>query len=333
MSRVKRVWFYRYWTAKFGGSNGGNLKVRDCYDHVLKSPDLRPLIYFDPELVWNDFPGNHWLDLKNDGEANWDPVEGDVCFFSGSDWRVLGEDERVNPKVPIINIAQPRHARADDKRNKFLKYPAIRIVKSENGARILKEYGVNGPVYVVPDAIDLSLVPEAKFKDIDILVIGLKQPKMARQVYSSLQEWSKEEGLNLNIQVQLPPKLPTRLDFLKLLGRAKLALCIPLSAEKGEEGFYLPPLEAMAMETIVVTSHAIGNVDHCKDGYNCVVTTCDVNEYVDAVIRTWGMSNEGKSRLKENGLNTAKSHDIHEERKALLEIILNSYEIWSRSFE
>lgn len=330
---MRRVLFYRKWKAKFGGSNGGNLKVRDCYNHVASTEDIKPEIFFSPETVWNDFPGNHWLDLRSHALSKWEMHEGDVCFFSGGDWRILDKDQRKHPPVPIINIAQPRHVRSEDPRHRFLSHPAIRIVKSENGARILENHGVNGPIYVVPDAIDLGILPKIEKKDIDVLVIGLKQPQLAQKVYESLVSWSDENQYNYRIEVQLPPKLPTRLDFLSLLGRAKIAVCIPLSAEKGEEGFYLPPLEAMAMQTMVITSHAIGNVDHCIDGQNCMVCPVGKEEYVEAAKGALLMEDSDRQAYLREGLAMAQKHSIAEERKKIVEIIRNAYAIWSKYFE
>ena len=79
------------------------------------------------------------------------------------------------------------------------------------------------------------------------------------------------ESLGLTIEIQRLPKFATRQEFLQLLSRAKIAACIPLEEERGAEGFYLPALEAMALECLVVCPHSVGNIDHCLDGFNCIV--------------------------------------------------------------
>ena len=154
-----RVLFYRRLINKNAGTNGGNLKLRDCYDHITFSEKYQPAIYFSEDTIWHNNEGNYWNPLRSQALEKWKVNENDILFFSGTDWLVLAEAERNNPSVPIINIVQPRHTRSIDKRQQFLKYPAIRIAKSNHGAGILRAHGVNGPIYVVPDTIDLSLMP------------------------------------------------------------------------------------------------------------------------------------------------------------------------------
>ena len=177
----RRVLFHRSWTKCNGGSNGGHLKVRDAYNHVLQSDNFEPHVFFGRETVWSDNPGNVWNDLKNSGLADWNPKGNDLIFFSGHDWKVMSKEARKNPPVPVINIAQPRQTMLNDARKEYLKHPAIRIVKSSIGKKILEEYGVNGPVYYIPDAIDFNLLPATNPNpDIDVLIIGLKNPGMAK---------------------------------------------------------------------------------------------------------------------------------------------------------
>ncbi|MBR9919604.1 MAG: glycosyltransferase [Bacteroidetes bacterium] len=332
----KRVWFYRRLLSPSSGTNGGNLKVRDCYNHVLESDSFTPLVYFSPDTVWNDHPGNHWKDLKDQGVPEWDPQKEDLVFFSGTDWRAFSEAECQNPPVPVLNIAQPRHTRPDDPRYPYLKYPAIRIAKSENGANILKKFGVNGPVYVIPDGIDLGMLPPVpKEKDIDILIIGLKEPKLARKIIRRLR-WrrafrkSQFRTLPSNIEVQLPPKLPTRMDFLSLLARAKMAVCLPLQANRGSEGFYLPALEAMALNTLVVCPHAVGNVDHCLDRVNCLVPKYTVADILQKTLEMWNLPTEKKDYYRSNGRAKAQEHQIENERQALITLLDQAHDIWEQ---
>jgi glycosyltransferase involved in cell wall biosynthesis len=325
----KRVLFYRRLLRPDAGTNGGNLKLRDSYDHFVASDNWDPLIHFSPDTVWQAGSTNLWTDLKPTGLPAFEPEQADLLFFSGHDWLSLSPQARAKPPVPILNIVQPRHVRAEDKRQSFLQHPAIRIAKSEYGADILRKHGVNGPLYVIPDAIDLSALPPVPAtKDIDVLIPGLKQPDFAREVYQKLTSWNDAEGLALNIQVQLPPKLATRYEFLSLVSRAKIIACVPLDMQRGGEGFYLPALEAMALRTLVVCPHAIGNVDHCLDGINCLVPEFTVDGLVEGVKKMLGLSEAEQTDMRRSGLQTANEHDLAHERKSILDLANRAHEIW-----
>ena len=326
---MNKVWFYRSWRHHRGGSNGGNLKVRDCFNHILYSDKLEPVIYFDPNIAWSENQGAHWRDLRYDSEPSWNPQKEDIIFLSGSDWKILPEDQRLSSPIPIVNIAQPRHVRLTDPRNRFLQNKAIRIVKSLNGAQILKEYGVKEPLHVIPDCIDLSKMPATKKdKDIDVLIIGTKQPDLAGAIFSGLETWAKNN--DIHVHLQLPPWLPTRNDFLNLLNRAKCAVCIPLSSAKGGEGFYLLPLEAMAMKVVPITSHAIGNVNYCVDGQNCILSTGEIDDYIVKIKSFFTMHHQDINTLLNNGRDTAENHDIKVERNAILNILHEASNTWNR---
>lgn len=325
--RKPRVLFYRRLLKPDSGTNGGNLKLRDCYNHFLHSDRWEPRVYFSPDTVWHDTPGHHWADLREDALETFDPQPGDLLFLSGHDWSALDGD----PPVPVLNIAQPRHARRADPRRDMLGRPAIRIAKSEAGAKILREFGVNGPLFVVPDAIDRSLLPPVPaVKDIDVLIPGLKEPELAHRVHTTLSEWNEEHRLGLNIHLQSHPKLPERGDFLELVARSRIIACIPLSAERGAEGFYLPALEAMGLETLVVCPLAVGNRGHCLDGVNCLVPDYDAADIVAATKRAVALPPEERERLLAGGRKTAADHGIGAERRAILDLADRAYELWRR---
>lgn len=325
---TRRVWFYRYWTARYGGSNGGNLKVRDAFDAVDAEEGLEAMLCVDPKTVWNSFPGNHWLNIRSRSYPRLDLRPGDVLFLSGKDWQCLTPMERENSPVPIVNIVQPRHTRKHDPRNAYLQHPAIRIAKSQEGLNRLRDHGVNGPIKLIPDSIDLGLIPKGVAKDIDVLIVGLKDPEMAKEVDGLLKDWATQYGLKVHLQ--LPPKLPRREDFLLLLSRAKMAICIPLPMSKGGEGFYLPPLEAMASETLVVTSLAIGNVNHCLGGYNCAIADNNPASFARTAQELYTSDYSFKKELLNNGLSTADKHKIEVERSSLIDLIKNAYSMWGQ---
>ncbi|PHI20307.1 hypothetical protein CEQ90_08970 [Lewinellaceae bacterium SD302] len=327
-----RVLFFRRLINPGAGSNGGNLKLRDGFNHLAQSENFEPRVYFHPDTRWPaDLAGNHWADLKQDALPKWKIRADDLLFFSGHDWQSLTPEQRRRPPVPVINIVQPRHVRKQDRRREFLRHPAIRIAKSEHGASILRKYGVNGPLFVIPDAIDLDALPPIPAeKDIDILIPGLKQPDFAQKLYDNLQSWNQKGQLGLNIYLQLPPKLPERMDFLRLIARSKLIACVPLETARGAEGFYLPALEAMALRSLVVCPHAIGNVDHCLDGVNCLVPKFTVKDIAKVTKQAWNLPTAHREELIQGGLKTARKHHIEQERTATIQLVKQAPELWAQ---
>jgi len=325
----RRVVFHRSWTLPVGGTSGGQLKVRDAFEHFKTSDRFAPYVYFGEETIWFDNPGNYWLPYKDQALKEWNILPSDVLFFAGKDWKILPHETAASPPVPILNIAQPRHTRPHDVRHYALKYPAIRIAKSSLGKKILEDFGVNGPVHLIPDAIDFSLLPKPNTNpDLDLLIVGLKNKVLAKKLYRRLARKNFWRSKKWKIEVQLPPKLPTRQDYLDLASRAKSIVFIPLPPEKGSEGFYLPALEAMVMEKFVVCPPAVGNVDFCLSDKTCLKPDYNLEALVAASLQALKMSDEEKDPFIKAGREIANNHDIKEERVKLVELLHNADEIW-----
>jgi len=325
----RRVLFFRSWTQFDGGTSGGHLKVRDAFEHFKSSDKFAPFVYFPPETVWHNNPGNYWIPYKPGALNEWKIQPTDVLFFAGHDWKILPPETAASPPVPVINIAQPRHTRPEDPRYRFLQYPAIRIAKSSLGKKILEDFGVNGPVYLIPDAIDFSKLPPAnEHPDIDLLIVGLKNPDLALALQKKLERKNFWRMKRWRISVQVPPKLPTRGDFLALVNRAKIALFLPLDAERGAEGFYLPALEAMAMNKFVVCPYAVGNTDFCIPDVTCLQPEYNLESLYHAALKALRMNAGERDQIIKAARAIANNHDIRQEKKNLLTLLHQADDIW-----
>jgi hypothetical protein len=321
--------FHRSWTQYNGGTSGGQLKVRDAFEHIRASDRFEPFVYFPPETVWFDNPGNYWLPYRKDALTAWEIRPSDILFFAGYDWKILSPETAVNPPVPVLNIAQPRHTLPGDPRHAYLQFPAIRIAKSTIGKKILEAYGVNGPVHLIPDAIDFSQLPEANPEpDLDILIVGLKNPELATRLQKKLERTNRWRMKRWKIAVQVPPKLPTRADFLALVNRAKILVFLPLDAERGAEGFYLPALEAMAMNKLVICPYAVGNIDFCIPGETCLQPEYNETALHQAVLDAMGMTVAEREKMSKAGNVLARKHDIRFEKERLLSLLHQADDIW-----
>jgi glycosyltransferase involved in cell wall biosynthesis len=329
MTTKRRVLFHRSWTKYNGGTSGGQLKVRDAFEHFRHSPYFEPKVFFGPETVWYDNPGNLWLPYRQEALSEWEVRPDDVLFFAGRDWSVLSEHERMNPPVPVINIAQPRHTNPEDPRHESLRYPAIRIAKSSLGKKILEDFGVNGPVYLIPDTIDMSLLPALNPQpDLDLLIVGLKNEPMALALERKLKWHNLWRRNKIKFAIQIPPKLPTREDFLQLVNRARIVAYLPLDAERGAEGFYLPALEGMAMKKLVICPFAVGNIDFCLPGRTCLQPEYHTKAVFRAILQALDMPQRQQEEMIRAGKAISENHRIEQERAALLDLLHQADEIW-----
>lgn len=329
----RRVIFHRFFDLYNGGVSGGQMKVRDSFEHIRASAKFVPKVYFNENTKWFDNPGNVWHSYRNpeDQLDTFDLRPDDVLFFAGIDWIILDETRRRNPPVPVLNIVHPRHTDTGDKRNTFLKNPAIRITKSSLSKKILEEHGVNGPVYVIPDAVDPSdFPPVSRNPSIDVLIVGLKNPGLADKVAKKLKfkNWLKRR--KMRVEVQKPPKLPTRADFLDLLNEAEIVVYLPLEEKFGSEGFYLPALEGMFLGKLVVCPFAVGNVDFCIEGKTCIMPEYNLEGILNGIEKAIAMSEADRNLLIRQAQEITKNHLLAKERESLLEVLNNVDDIWNQ---
>lgn len=330
--KERRVLFHRFFNIYNGGTSGGQIKVRDYFEHLKYNQHFNPKVYFNPETKWFENPGNVWTPYKNSNDEikEWKIEENDILFLSGIDWMILDEKQKLNPPVPVVHIAHPRHTRPQDKRNEFLKYPAIRITKSSLSKSILEKYGVNGPVFLIPDAIDSKNFPaHNENPEIDILIVGLKNQKLALKIYKALCFLNNFRKNKLVIKVQLPPKLPTRNDFLNLVNNSKNIVFLPLQEKFGAEGFYLPALEAMFMKKLVICPFAVGNVDFCIDGKTCIMPKYNFISILFSIRKALNLAENKRKQLISNATEITKNHLLENEKKALINLLKQVDTIWN----
>ncbi len=149
------------------------------YNHVRQTDGFSTEIYFTPESRWDT--ENPWIGEKDRISHSWEPDRADILFLAGLDWLALTERRREKPPAPVINLIQGvRHAAPDALRHHFPRHRAIRICVSEEvGERLRAIPSVCGPIFVIPNGIDVG---EFQWKnnhsgddsEVDLLIIGIK---------------------------------------------------------------------------------------------------------------------------------------------------------------
>lgn len=290
----------------FAGYTGGHGKVWDYFRHALALGwDAR--VYLTRGSLRD--ASNPWMAMPERITTDWQPLECDLLFLAGMDWRAL-EDIRRPPR-PVINLLQHvRHASPELPLRGFLRAPARRICVSQPVADAVLATGeVNGPVTVIPAALDLpdDAVPRTLAAGGPVLIAGLKAPVLAH----ALAEQLRARGISVELLDQWLP----RAEYLGRVARAAVAVTLPHPTE----GFYLPALEAMAMGVPVVLGDCVGSREYTRDGENCVLAALDPWSLAEATQRA--MEPEQAARLRAGGLATAGRFGQAAERAAFAQLL------------
>ena len=277
---------------------------------------------FTPESTWD--ATNPWNAAREYVVGGDEEVDFDVLFLSGVDWRgMIPREERDEYRRPIINLVQHVwHACPNDplNRHKFLPHKAIRICVGPQITKAITRTGrVRGPVFTIPNALDLDEVADlagTPERDIDVLVAANKRPELGRRVAARLRSGDRVVEL-------VDQRIPRR-ELVRLMARARVTVFVP----NPKEGFYLPALEGMAIGTVVVCPDCIGNRSFCVPGENCFRPAHQEDEIV-AAAETALREEPRLGDLKERALATARDHHLAGERAAFLEILDRADELWA----
>jgi hypothetical protein len=313
---MKTVLFYRD-SRRF---RGHDLKVWHYFNHVLSSPHHTAYVrVFGDDVLDEENPWSRAGDrmIRDGGE-----VEPDVLFLSGVDWQHLDASQREHSAVPVINLIQHvKHACPDDPlgRYAFLSHKAIRICVSPSVEEALRASGrTHGPLFTIPNSVDLggtaSMGPSGK--DIDLLIAANKAPELGRALAARLERSGRV--------VCLVDRWMERREFLSLVSRSVAGIFLPLE----KEGFFLPPLEAMALETAVICPDCIGNRAYCRPGVNCVWPAYADEELARAAESVLGDA-DARRDMVAHGTLTAQQHDMRHERDAFLSILSRTEDLWN----
>ena len=319
---MRAVWFHR----EFTRLQGGHLKHSHYFGHVAATGDFVPRISFTDAPVSEQIAEERrklWPPGEAGYASRWCPDDTDLLFVAGMDWQYLAEiglDSLPNPRINLIQGV--RHGRPGTELYDYLANRAVRICVSQEVAESINATGrANGPVLAIPNGIDID--PISPLEDIGgdrrraVLIVGYKQPRLAREVAGRLEE----AGVEHHALLEFRP----REEFLEMLPRHQVAVCLPLA----EEGFYLPALEAMASGCVVVTTDCIGNRGYTAADRNCFLADRKADSLVAAAMRALNLPRAELHRLLAGASATATSHSLGEERKRFHAVLHDIDSLWA----
>jgi glycosyltransferase involved in cell wall biosynthesis len=314
---VPTVLFYR----DFRRFTGGDLKVWDYFNHVRATPGYEALVRFSDESVWDET--NPWHQALEHVVPEGAALDPDVHFVSGVDWRQIDPAIRADSPVPVVNLIQHvKHACRNDAllRYRFLPHRAVRICVSPEVTAAIEATGtVHGPVFTIPDAVDVAALERMERparRDLDLVIAANKQPQLGARIAERLSRPGRTAAL-------LDTRIP-RPELLSWLLRARVAVLIP----NPKEGFYLPAIEAMALGAILVCPDCVGNRSFCEPGSNCFRPAHEEDAIVaDAES---ALAGEGDpDGMAERARATARLHDLAGERRAFQDILARLDSLWA----
>ena len=311
-----KVLFYR----DFLAFTGGHLKVWHYYNHVLHTTTCEPHIIFSKRSLWNET--NPWYRAGSASPPTEFMGRPDVLFLGGHDWTGVEAIFREDPGIPVINLIQGMsHANPEDAKFAFLNRRAVRICVSKDVEdRILSTGTVNGPVFVIPNSVEIGELPEPlpdRERDIDLLFLAYKNKPLGSEITAAF----RRPGLRVDVL----QKRTTRQEFLQLVRRARIAVFLP----KHTEGFFMPALEAMALETLVVCPDCVGNRGWCLDGVNCFRPDYSFEDLCRATETALSLEPGERREMVNRALETVSEHSVRRERQMFLDLLARIGEVWS----
>ena len=331
---MRTVWFHREYTRLYGG----HLKHAHYFGHVARLPGFTPRITYTGEPATAALARERsqlWPPGEAGAAARWTPGRDDVLFLAGVDWRYLaaqGLDALPNPRVNLIQGVRHAH---DTELYGYLAHRAVRVCVSKEVADAIKSTGqVNGPVFAIPNAVDVrfqgptrrglgwrsGLKPWAlarrHLQPPTTTIIGYKRPDLAQALSHRLNRAGVRHRLLLSF-------LP-RHQFLATLVASSVAVCLPLS----EEGFYLPALEAMATGCVTITLDCIGNRGFCHHQDNCLIAEPTAESLTTAVQEALNQSPGRRKAMLRQAKLAAERHSLAAERTQFHDLLKNIHQIW-----
>jgi hypothetical protein len=282
---------------------GGHLKYADYIRHTMACDGVDPVLYQTPrshataDNIFREF-ADRAVDVLQPCPA---------YFIAGTDWFILDEAGIDTGAAPVINLIQDfRYADPTHPVHRCLRRPALRICVSDPLAAAVRDHA-NGEVCVIHNGMAPIATRGYPAGPPRVLVAGLKNPALAQAVAQRL------DGL---VAVDLVTQTLPRPDFLERMARATVCMLLPLP----REGFYLPPLEAMALGRGVVTTDCEGNRTYCRHDGNCLIPAAIPDDLVAAAL-TLVRDAPRLQRLVEGGHETAALHSLDRERTAYHEVL------------
>lgn len=316
---MKTVLFYQH----FGKKNvvrGAHHKTFDFFQHIKGFADYKPVIYFDETSIWEpNIPWFHCFDKMPTLNERVD--EPDILFLnSGKDWIKYKEHRSIPETMPIVSpVNNFRAVNPSHKSFEFLTRKAVRLCPSQELYQAVNEHPLtNGETIYLPNGVGITQEALAikHQKTTDILIVGNKNPELARKIYAQI------KGMNQRIDV-IDGWISKEL-FQEKLASSKISIHCP----KVVEEHYIPGVEAMMLDSLVIIPDCVGNRSYSIHEKTCVVTPYNLEGMLNALESVLNMDKTMHSTVIENALKASQVFQIQHEKEALFNILNSTAKMW-----
>ena len=315
MRRPKSILFYR----RFDRYSGGQQKVFDYFCHAYAHLAVEPSIFWADGSL--DMRSTIWADHAQALSPEYYPESADAAFVAGLDWQAYLPARSRTAGQPVVNLIQHvRHADPSSDVYPFLSERAVRIcVSAEVEQAILGTGRVNGPTFAIPNGIDTAAITGFRQpkQPGSVYVLGNKQPQLATELSSAL----VQQGLKVTCHAEHT----LRDRVLRAMAQAEVCVLLPHRTE----GFYLPALESMALDCLVIVPDCVGNRGFCQDGVTCLMPALSLASLLIAVGEARELLALGTANtMIERAHKRVEQHSLSRERSLFYDVLENLDAIW-----
>lgn len=316
---MKTVLFYQHFGIK-GVVRGAHHKTFDFYHHIKSYSDYKPVIFFDEESVWDEnLPWFRLFDkmptLKNL------KTEPDILFLnSGKDWIKYEKHMSIPESIPIISpVNNFRAVNSSHKSFEFLSRKAIRLCPScELFDAVNNHPNTNGKSIYLPNGVGIfsdAIILKTN-KTTDLLIVGNKNPIMAQELYSQIKY--------LNIKIKVIDSWISKKHFQVELAKSYISVHLPKKIEE----HYIPGVEAMMLESLVIIPDCIGNRSYSRPLNTCIIADYSLEGMIVAIKKMLALDEKTKKQMLENAIQESNKFLLSNEKSVLLEMLELTTKLW-----
>jgi hypothetical protein len=317
---MKTVLFYQH----FGMKNvvrGAHHKTYDFYHHILDFDGYKPVIYFDETSLWE--PNIPWFHLFDRMPTLKDlSTEPDILFLnSGKDWIKYTNHRNIADNTPIVSpVNNFRAVNPEHPAFQFLNTKAIRLCPSYELYEAVEQHpNTNGQTIYLPNGVGItdeaqSLKHNKKF---DVLIVGNKNPELARAIFQSINK--------SDLSIEVIDGWISKEDFQNKLALSRISVHCP----KVVEEHYIPGVEALMLDSLLIIPDCVGNRSYSIDKKTCLLTSYDLEGMVTTLNKMLSMSKAEQQTMLDNAREASHVFQIQHEKDQLLKVLNSCSDFWA----
>jgi hypothetical protein len=316
---MKTVLFYQHFGKK-GVVRGAHHKTFDFFNHIKSFADYKPLIYFDEDSIWDEnLPWFNCFDIMPTLKDL--KVKPDILFLnSGKDWIKYSEHKTISDTTPIISpVNNFRAVNPGHRSYEFLSRKAIRLCPSKELYDATNDHpDVNGKTIYLPNGVGIFEEAEnlKNDKKYDILIVGNKNPIMARELLSEIK--------HLNVNIEVIDSWISKKEFQIKLAQSHMSVHLPKKIEE----HYIPGVEAMMLDSLVIIPDCIGNRSYSKHNETCYISEYNIESMAKTIYSMIDISENLKKQLLKNAKKESKLFTLENERDVILRALKMTTKMW-----